>query len=91
MTKQQYITLTMTPGGKQTVPLGTTLAELLPKEQDPCRPVIVAALVNNQLKDLRYPLFCDSEIEWLDYTHATGNRIFKQSLSFLLFVDCQEL
>ena len=91
MTKQQYITLTMTPGGKQTVPLDTTLAELLPKEQDPCQPVIVAALVNNQLKDLRYPLFCDSEIEWLDYTHATGNRIFKQSLSFLLFVVCQEL
>jgi uridine kinase len=72
------------------VPLGTRLKDFAIKNGAD-KPPVIAAYVNNMLKDLNYPLFCDSQIEWLDYSHSLGNKIFKQGLSMLLYVACQEL
>ena len=72
------------------VPIGTKLKYFAP-QPDPNHPHVVAALVNNMLKDLNYPVYCDSQIQWLDYTHHFGNKIYKYSLSLLLYVACREL
>jgi len=72
------------------IALGTRLKSFAPRGSAG-EPPVIAAYVNNMLRDLNYPIFCDSEIEWLDYTHSLGNKIYKQALSFLLYVACREL
>lgn len=78
------------PVEKLRVPVGARLKEFAPPPEEK-RPTVVAAFVNNRLKDLNYPVYCDSKIEWLDYISILGNRIYKCSLSFLLYVACREL
>lgn len=74
----------------RTVPKGTTLAALL--ETLPPRPrQPLAALVNGSLQELDYPLYIESEIEWLDYNCAVGWRICRRSLVFLLQLAVNEL
>ncbi len=84
------ITLTCTGSESQTsgtktltVSPGQTLRQLAPPTR-PDEPPIVAALVNNLLKDLRYPVFCDSDITWLDARSSFGSRIIQNSLALLL-------
>ncbi len=72
------------------IPIGSHLKDFAP-QPDGVNPTVVAAFVNNKLKDLNYPIYCNSRIEWLDYTHNFGNKIYKFSLSLLLFVACKEL
>ena len=55
---------------------GTELAELKKKFGiDAC-----AAYVDNQLKELGYPLYMPHSIEFLDYTHPDGRRCYKRSI-----------
>lgn len=75
--------------GKLTAPAGTTLYQLLPQTA-PGQMPIVAAQVGHLLKDLSYPLFCDTEITWLDGTTPMGRRILQNSLAFLLSVAAEE-
>ncbi|MGI5824856.1 MAG: nucleoside kinase [Bacillota bacterium] len=86
--------VTGTPNSETTtkiqVPLGAKLKDFAPQPNG-IGPSVVAAFVNNMLKDLNYPIYCDSRIQWLDYTHNFGNKIYKYSLSLLLFVACKEL
>ena len=72
------------------VALGSQLKDFAPKP-DGEHPTVVAAFVNNMLKDLNYHIYCDSTVTWLDYTSDLGNRIYKYSLSMLLYVACREL
>lgn len=44
----------------------------------------LAAYVDNQLKELCYPLYMAHSIEFLDYTNADGRRCYKRSIYFLL-------
>lgn len=44
----------------------------------------LAAYVDNQLKELGYPLYMAHSIEFLDYTNADGRRCYKRSIYFLL-------
>lgn len=87
------ITLTCTLNSKTqtlTVSPGQTLRQLAPPTK-PDEPPIVAALVNNLLKDLRYPVFCDSDITWLDARSPLGSRILQNSLALLLSVAADRL
>ncbi|MDD2568733.1 MAG: nucleoside kinase [Clostridia bacterium] len=72
------------------VPMGTTLKELL-SHRDHSLPPAVAAVVNNVLHELSYPIYCPATINWLDCTHEWGNRIYKRSLSLLLYAISQKL
>src|SRR5574344_977131 len=45
---------------------------------------VLAAYVNNQLKELSTPLFMASRIEFLAITAGAGRRTYVRSLSFLL-------
>lgn len=72
------------------VPIGSKLKDFAPEPQKD-KPTVVAAFVNNILKDLNYHVYCDSTVQWLDYTDDFGNRIYKSSLSLLLYVAAAEL
>lgn len=72
------------------VPIGSKLKDFAPEPQKD-KPTVVAAFVNNILKDLNYHVYCDSTVQWLDYTDDFGNRIYKSSLSMLLYVAAAEL
>lgn len=75
--------------GQITARAGQTLYDIMPQAVDGKMP-IVAALVDNLLKDLSYPLFCDCEISWLDGASPMGRRILQNSLAFLLSVAAEE-
>lgn len=51
----------------------------------------LAAYVDNQLKELSYPLYMAHSIEFLDYTHSDGRRVYKRSLNFVLQKAIAEL
>ena len=66
---------------------GTELAELREKYGiDAC-----AAYVDNQLKELSYPLYMPHSIEFLSYTHPDGRRCYKRSIYMLLQKAVKEL
>lgn len=84
-------TINVTYNGKtQTCNFATKLKNILPP-QNPDEAQIVAAKIGNKLRSLNYPLICDANIEWLDSQSRIGNRIFKHSLSFLLYTNCKML
>ena len=66
---------------------GTELVELRKKlGSEAC-----AAYVDNQLKELSYPLYMPHSIEFLDYTHPDGRRCYKRSIYMLLQKAVKEL
>lgn len=70
---------------------GTTLEELigiLGKEGDP---LIIAAQVNNELKDLTYEINEPVEIKFFDLTTEIGMRIYVRSLSFVFIRAVKEI
>lgn len=69
---------------------GQTLEELRPKDWPADEP-IVGAIVNNLLKDLSYPIFSTSKIEWLSVKSPLGSRILQNSLAMLLAATAVEL
>ena len=63
---------------------GTTLGELARTINTGCRYPVLAALVDNMLKELSYPIYASHTIKFLDYTHMDGRRTYTRSLSFVL-------
>lgn len=87
------ITITWQQNGEEfaaTCRAGQTLEELRPKDWPKEEP-IVAAIVNNLLKDLSYPIFSTSKIEWLSVRSPLGSRILQNSLALLLASAASEL
>ena len=72
-------------------PLGTRLEAFVNKAFPNGRPPIVAAFVNDDLRELSYPIESDTNVTPLDVTTGDGTRIYQRSLSFLLVVAAREL
>ncbi len=53
--------------------------------------LIVAAKVNNNLRELSYKLEEDSEVEFIDLTSTDGQRIYKRSLAFVFIKATMEV
>lgn len=85
------IKITFADGSVQEVNAGTTLLELSKKAQESFATPIVAAKVNNKLKDLNYALEEDARVEFLDLSQDDGFRIYQRSLVFLLIKAVGEL
>ncbi len=51
----------------------------------------IAAYVDNQLKELSYPIYMPHSVEFLDYTHPDGRRCYKRSIYMLLQKAVKEL
>ena len=63
---------------------GMTVGELARKIDTGCRYPVVAALVDNMLKELTFPIYTPHTIKFLDCTHPDGRRTYSRSLSFVL-------
>lgn len=53
--------------------------------------IIVAAIVENDLKELTYEVQEDANIEFIRLSSSIGNRIYQRSLSFLFIRACLEV
>nr|WP_277998234.1 nucleoside kinase [Zhaonella formicivorans] len=85
------IKITYSDGTVQEVGEGTTLLELSKEAQQNYKSTIVAAKVNNAVKDLNFELKEDALVEFLDLTTDDGFRIYQRSLSFLLIKAVGEI
>ena len=63
---------------------GTTVGELARKIDTGCRYPVVAALVDNMLKELTFPIYTSHTVKFIDCTHPDGRRTYSRSLSFVL-------
>ncbi len=72
-------------------PIGTQLEKFIHVAgSDPDSPT-VAALVDNELRELTYRVECDIEVTPITMAHSDGFRIYRRSLSFLLITAIHEL
>jgi uridine kinase len=65
-----------------------SLLKLLEKTQDA---PIVGAIVNNQLRELTYPILMDSHVRPVTMAQADGMRFYRRSLTFLVESAFEEL
>jgi uridine kinase len=68
-----------------------TLEELLKKNPREKTPIIVAALVNNKLKELTDEISDGDLIKFIDLSNSDGARIYQRSLSYLLVRSIKEI
>ena len=69
---------------RESFPEGTSLLEMLDTFKVESRFPIISARVNNVSQGLKYRAFNSKDVEFLDYTAASGRRIYTRSLCFLL-------
>lgn len=63
---------------------GTSLSALAEMTGTGCRYPVIAALVDNMLKELSFKIYTAHTVKFIDYTHPDGRRTFARSLSFVL-------
>ncbi len=84
------VTITLNSGEKKQIKSGTTLLEILKMIPKP-KYQIVAASVNNQLRDLKYEITEPSKIEFIDLSSELGNRIYVKSLCLVFIRATREV
>ena len=87
--QREQIAVQVKNGPLRRYPWGTTVAAVSRDETSRSR--IVAAMVNNEMKDLRFPLAEDSTVEFIDLYSETGIKVYQRSLAFVLITAAAEL
>lgn len=72
-------------------PRNTPVADFMQVYQDPDKPQIVGAIVNNDLRELTFPIKMDAVVSPVNMSDPDGARIYRRSLTFLLEVAFTEL
>ncbi|MDX1662338.1 MAG: hypothetical protein R3272_01000 [Candidatus Promineifilaceae bacterium] len=72
-------------------PVGSSVEAFMEAAQPETRAPIVAALVNNKLRELSHTLYTDADLVPISTADSDGVRIYRRSLSFLLVVAVDEL
>lgn len=88
MTKTMQITWN---GKPLKVNKGVTLQEIATRQQKADEPLIVAAIVDNRVRELTYSLEKDSIVKPIDLSMKDGMRIYLRSLTFIFIRACKEL
>ena len=88
MNNKIYITIN---SEKYEIEKKTTLLELTKRFKNSYNSSIVAARVNNDIKDLNYELSEDSKVKFIDLTDEDGMRIYRRSLYFIFIKAVNEL
>lgn len=70
---------------------GITLQEFFAEYADPERALIVAGKVDNQIRELTWPLESACTVKPIDVTSKDGERIYVRSLVFVFIRACREL
>lgn len=69
----------------------TTLQKISEDFQNSYKTMIVAAKVDNVIKDLQTHLTKDAKIEFIDMTSEDGIKVYQRSVTFLLIIAVNEL
>jgi len=72
-------------------PRHTPVEEFMKVYQDPDKPLIVGAVVDNDLRELTFPIAADARVRPINMSDTDGARIYRRSLTFLLEVAFIEL
>lgn len=78
-------------GTKRTYPLGVTLVEIMNDFQVKLANPILGALVNNKVKELSFVVVKSKKVEFIDYSHPDGMRLYVRSLFFILYAAVREV
>lgn len=77
--------------GEVSIKAGSTLEEILTQYRKEEWPIVVAALVNNKLKELTFKPKNGDQIDFIDLSDTDGGRIYQRGLSFLLIRSAKEV
>jgi len=72
-------------------PVGTSVAQYVEAALGESPVPVIAALVNDDLRELTYPLQSDARVDPVFLSDSDGVRIYRRSLSFLLVTAVHEL
>lgn len=89
--ENKTIKITFPNGDSMEVPKGTLLSEVSREYQKAFRTTIVAAKVDNDLRELTFKLDEDCNVEFVDLTSDDGMRIYIRSLCFVLIMAVEKL
>ena len=78
-------------GSKKAYPLGITLAEIKDDLGIKLKNPILGALVNNRIKELSFVIVKNKKVEFIDYSHPDGLRLYVRSLIFILYAAVREV
>ncbi len=78
-------------GTKRTYPLGVTLMEIKDDFELKLKNPIIGALVNNKVKELSFVFVKNKKVEFIDYSHPDGVRMYVRSLIFVLYAAVKEI
>lgn len=73
------------------VEMGTSLLELLQSLNIECQYPMLAAFVNNRIKELNYKIFKPATIYYIDITHFEGYRVYQRTISFIAHKAVRDL
>jgi uridine kinase len=72
-------------------PAGTSLEAFIQVAEPQVPGMVVAALINNRLRELSHQLYSDADLVPITMADSDGVRIYRRSLSFLLIAAASEL
>ena len=72
-------------------PEGTPLVEMLPHFEFERPRRIISAKVNNVSQGLKFRVFNNRDVEFIDFTDPSGRRVYCRSLSFMLCKAAQDV
>ena len=78
-------------GEKRIYRLGVTLMEIKDDFKVKLNNPILGALVNNKVKELSFVFVKNKKVEFIDYSHPDGLRLYVRSLFFILYSAVGEL
>ncbi len=76
---------------KKSYPLGVTLMEIKDDFQVKLENPVIGALVNNKVKELSFVFVKTKKVEFIDYSHPDGIRLYVRSLFFILYAAVREV
>ena len=76
---------------KKTYPLGVSLMEIKDDFGVKLKNPIVGALINNRVKELSFVFVKTKKVEFIDYSHPDGMRLYIRSLFFVLYAAVHEV
>jgi len=78
-------------GTKKSYPLGITLSEIKDDFQVKLDNPIIGAMVNHKVKELSFVFVKNKKVQFIDYSHPDGLRLYVRSLFFILYASVRQL
>ena len=72
-------------------PLGTSLLEISRDLNIQTKNKICGAIANNQIRELSFCVVKNKQIEFIDFSHPDGIRLYTRSLMFVLYAATREV